>query len=230
MYHAVRYVWVTPMPVWVKICGITSLEDAELAVAAGADAVGLNLVPASKRCVTVATARAIATSVMGRSEVVLVVADRPVAELLELRASTGADWLQLHGAEPPAALDALLPMAYKVVHVASRDDVALAARYAGARLLCDTKVPGTLGGSGQRFDWSLVADLARTRELVLAGGLGPDNVAEAVQELAPFGVDTASGVESADPRRKDSEKVRAFVQEARRAARDLARGRSLDTA
>jgi phosphoribosylanthranilate isomerase len=216
------------MSLWVKICGVTTLEDARLAVEAGADAVGLNLVPASKRCVDAATARAIALAVKGKAEVVLVVADRPVAELLELRAGTGADWLQLHGAEPPPALDALLPMAYKVVHVASRDDVALAARYAGARLLCDTKVPGTLGGSGQRFDWSLVAELARARELVLAGGLRPDNVAEAVRELAPFGVDTASGVEGSDPRRKDPEKVRAFVREARRAS-GVAGGRSLDT-
>jgi phosphoribosylanthranilate isomerase len=214
------------MPVWVKICGITTQHDAELAVEAGADAIGLNLVPASKRFVDAAQARAIASAVKGKVEVVLVVADRPLSELLALRASTGVDWLQLHGGEPPEDLDALLPMAYKVVHVESRDDVALAGRYSGARVLCDTKVAGTLGGTGQRFDWSLVAELARTRELVLAGGLGPANVADAIQALSPFGVDTASGVEGADPRRKDPEKVRAFVQAARRAAPGR---RSLDT-
>ena len=96
-------------------------------------------------------------------------------------------------------------------------DVAAASRYAGSRLLCDTKVTGMLGGSGQRFDWSLVRELARVRQLVVAGGLRPDNVADAVRALAPFGVDTASGVEGADPRRKDPDKVRAFVREARRA-------------
>jgi phosphoribosylanthranilate isomerase len=218
------------MSVWVKICGVTTLADAELAVEAGANAIGLNLVPASKRFVDAERARAIATAVKGKVEVVLVVADRPVSELLELRASTGADWLQLHGAESPADLDALLPSAYKVVHVADPDDVTLAARYAGARLLCDTKVPGTLGGSGQRFDWALVEELAKTRELVLAGGLGLDNVADAIRALAPFGVDTASGVEGADPRRKDPEKVRAFVKEARRAAIGRPGHRSLDTA
>jgi phosphoribosylanthranilate isomerase len=217
------------MVVWVKICGVTTLADAQLAVDAGADAVGLNLVIASKRSVDTGTARAIAAAVKGKAEVVLVVADRPVAELLELRASIGADWLQLHGAEPPSALDALLPAAYKVVHVAGREDVAQAERYAGARLLCDTKVPGTLGGSGQRFDWSLVRELAAIRELILAGGLRPDNVAEAVRALAPFGVDTASGVEGADPRRKDPEKVHAFVREARRAAASLGGGRARDT-
>jgi phosphoribosylanthranilate isomerase len=217
------------MYVWVKVCGVTTLADAQLAVEAGADAVGVNLVSASRRSVDTATARAIAAAVKGKAEVVLVVADRPVAELLELRSSTGADWLQLHGAEPPSALDALLPAAYKVVHVAGREDVAQAERYAGARLLCDTKVPGTLGGSGQRFDWLLVRELARTRELILAGGLRPDNVAEAVRTLAPFGVDTASGVEGADPRRKDPEKVHAFVQEARLAAAGLAGPGALDT-
>jgi phosphoribosylanthranilate isomerase len=220
---------ITPMPVWVKICGITTPHDAELAVEAGADAIGLNLVPTSKRFVEAAQARSIASAVKGKVEVVLVVADRPVSELLALRTSTGADWLQLHGAEPPGDLDALLPMAYKVVHVASRDDVALAGRYAGSRVLCDTKVAGTLGGSGQRFDWSLVQELARTRKLILAGGLGPGNVAEAIGALTPFGVDTASGVEGADPRRKDPAKVRDFVLSARRAARGRPGRGSLDT-
>jgi phosphoribosylanthranilate isomerase len=206
------------MSVWVKICGVTNVEDALLAVEAGADAVGVNLVQSSKRAVDAATARAVRLAVNGKAEVILVVADRPVAELVGLRATTGVDWLQLHGAEPPETLEALLPEAYKVLHVADAGDVASAARYAGARLLVDTKVQGLLGGSGQRFDWSLVRELATTRELVVAGGLRPDNVADAVRALAPFGVDTASGVEGTDPRRKDPDKVVAFVREARRAA------------
>lgn len=214
------------MSIWVKICGVTSVEDALLAVDAGADAVGVNLVPTSKRAVDAATARSITTAVRGRAEVVLVVADRSAAELVELRATTGADWLQLHGAEPTATLEALLPAAYKVVHVATAEDVAQAARYAGARVLVDTKVDGVLGGSGRRFDWSLVSELAKSRELIVAGGLRPDNVGDAVKRLAPFGVDTASGVEGEDPRRKDAEQIRAFVREARRAAGE----RSLDRA
>jgi phosphoribosylanthranilate isomerase len=210
------------MSVWVKICGVTNVEDALLAVEAGADAVGVNLVPSSKRSVDEATARALRLAVGGKAEVILVVADRPVAELLELRATTGVDWLQLHGAEPPDALEALLPAAYKVVHVADANDVAAATRYAGARLLLDTKVAGVLGGSGQRFDWSLARELVTTRELIVAGGLRPDNVGDAVRTLAPFGVDTASGVEGPEPRRKDPDKVRAFVREARRAAGERA--------
>jgi phosphoribosylanthranilate isomerase len=205
------------MSLWVKICGVTTIEDALLAVDAGADAIGVNLVPSSKRFVDVVTARAIRASVGHRAETVLVVADRSPAELGELRRETEIEWLQLHGAEPPAALAALLPKAYKVVHVAAASDVEGASRYGGARVLCDTKVTGALGGSGQRFDWSLVRELAATRQLIVAGGLRPDNVADAVRALSPFGVDTASGVEGADPRRKDPDKVRAFVREARRA-------------
>jgi len=217
------------MSLWVKICGVTTVEDALLTVAAGADAIGVNLVPTSKRFVDAATARAIRIAVGDRVELVLVVADRSTRELLALREETGIDWLQLHGAEPPAALEALLPAAYKVVHVASADDVASAAHYSGDRILCDTKVTGVLGGSGQRFDWSLARELSTIRKLILAGGLRPDNVAEAVRVLAPFGVDTASGVEGADPRRKDPDKVRAFVREARRAGEGQAGGHALDT-
>jgi phosphoribosylanthranilate isomerase len=205
------------MAPWVKICGVTTVGDALLAVNAGADAVGVNLVATSKRAVDTATARAIRDAVGDRAETVLVVADRSAAELIALRRETGVDWLQLHGMEQPETLEALLPSAYKVVHVAAREDVAGAARYAGARILCDTKVPGVLGGSGERFDWSLVRELAGARKLIVAGGLRPDNVAEAVRVLTPYGVDTASGVEGTDPRRKDPEKVRAFVREARRA-------------
>jgi phosphoribosylanthranilate isomerase len=205
------------MALWVKICGVTTVEDALLAVDAGADAIGVNVVATSKRAVDVATARAIRDAVGARAETVLVVADRTHADLVELRRETGVEMLQLHGAEPPSTLDVLLPAAYKVVHVAAREDVAVAARYAGARILCDTKVPGMLGGSGEQFDWSLVRELAGTRKLIVAGGLRPDNVADAVRALDPYGVDTASGVEGVDPRRKDPEKVRAFVREARRA-------------
>jgi phosphoribosylanthranilate isomerase len=217
------------MPLWVKICGVTTVEDALLAADAGADAIGVNLVPSSKRFVDTATARAIRTAVGGRAELVLVVADRPESELLKLREETGIDWLQLHGAEPPSAVEALLPAAYKVVHVAGESDIASASRYSGARILCDTKVAGELGGSGQRFDWSLARELSAARQLIVAGGLRPDNVAEAVGALAPFGVDTASGVEGADPRRKDPDKVRAFVRAARRAAEGQPEGRALDT-
>jgi phosphoribosylanthranilate isomerase len=109
-----------------------------------------------------------------------------------------------------------LPHAYKALCIGTRADVLDADRYGGEYLLVDARTAGKRGGTGTTFDWSLVADLARTRKLVLAGGLTPDNVAAAVRAVRPHTVDVASGVErQGDPRRKDLERVRAFVQNAR---------------
>jgi len=197
---------------YVKICGITSVKDAILAVEAGADALGLNLVPTSKRVIDVATAAHISDAVCGNVELVLVVANRSLSELEELRAATGIAWLQLHGAEAPAELALLLPTAYKAVAVGSDADVARASEYGGDRLLVDAKVVAELGGTGQRFDWSLATALSKHRQLIVAGGLTPENVGDALRELRPFGVDVASGVEMPGNRRaKDPARMRAFI-------------------
>ena len=209
------------MALWVKLCGITSVADARLVVREGADALGLNLVPSSKRRVDEDTAREIIAAVGTNVEVIAVVADLPLAELLALRARLGVHALQLHGSEPPALLAALLPQAFRAVRIADQADVALARSFGGERLLADAKVRGELGGTGHTFDWSLVTGLARERALVLAGGLTPDNVAAAIRQVRPHGVDTASGVEAGDPRQKDAGKVARFVAEARRAAAEV---------
>jgi len=206
------------MSVWIKICGVTSVDDGRRAVDAGADAVGVNLVPSSKRYVDEPTARAIAEALDGAVEVVGVVADRPLEELSALAARLGLRSLQLHGNEPPAVVAALAPLAYQAVRIALPEDVTRARSFAGARLLADAKVSGELGGTGHTFDWSLVTELAQERALVLAGGLTAENVAAAVARVGPYGVDTASGVEGASPRVKDAEKMGAFVRAARRAA------------
>jgi len=203
---------------WVKVCGITNPEDAELSVLAGSDAIGLNFVPSSKRRIDVSTARAIADSVRGRVELVGIVADLDLAAARALQQEIGLDWLQLHGSEPPALL-ASLSRAFKAHGVGSVEDAARARAYGGERLLVDARVPGELGGTGVSFDWSLVVELARERPLILAGGLHAGNVAAAVRAVRPFGVDTASGVELAgDPRRKDPAKVQHFVRAARQAS------------
>ena len=209
------------MSLWIKICGVTSVDDARRAVDAGADAVGVNLVPSSKRYVDEPTARAIVNALEGAAEVVAVVADRPAEELSVLAARLGLGSLQLHGNEPPAVVLALAPLAYQAVRIATREDVSRARDFSGARLLADAKVSGELGGTGHAFDWSLVTELARERALVLAGGLTAANVATAIARVHPYGVDTASGVEGTSPRAKDPEKMRAFVREARRASREL---------
>ncbi len=201
---------------YVKICGITSVRDAILAVEAGADALGLNFVPASKRVIDTATAARISDAVSGRVELVAVVANRSVPELEELRSATGVQWLQLHGSEAPEELELLLPLAYKAVAIATRADAARADEYGGDRLLVDAKIAGELGGTGQRFDWSLAVPLAARRDLIVAGGLTPDNVGEALRALHPFGVDVASGVEKrGNPREKDPALVRGFIDAVR---------------
>ena len=203
--------------VWVKVCGITSVEQALFCVEIGVDAVGVNFVPSSPRHVDREQASEIARAVGQRAVVVGVVADMEAGELRSLRAQTAIRWLQLCGNEPPELLTEVGPEAYKAVRIGSAEDVALAASFAGDRVLVDTKVEGALGGTGQSFDWSLVQKLARERRIVLAGGLRPENVAQAIASVQPFGVDVASGVERA-PGDKDFDAVRCFVENARRAA------------
>jgi phosphoribosylanthranilate isomerase len=194
----------------IKICGVTTAEDAIACADLDADAVGVNFVPSSPRCVNEETARSIVRAVGERLLVVAVVADLGVERMRALRDSTGVGCLQLHGGEAAADVTALLPHAYKAVRVAGPDDVALAEAMPGDYVMVDARVEGALGGTGRTFDWSLVVALARKRKLVLAGGLTPENVAAAVAAVHPWCVDVASGVEKA-PGVKDLAKVRAFV-------------------
>jgi len=128
----------------------------------------------------------------------------------------GVRTVQLHGDEPPALAAALGEFCVvKAVHVASEADLEAMADYPASAFLLDTKVAGLRGGTGKTFDWQLAA--RAEGRIILAGGLHPDNVAEAVRTAHPYGVDVSSGVESA-PGRKDPEKVRAFVRNAREAA------------
>jgi phosphoribosylanthranilate isomerase len=200
----------------VKVCGITTPEDAEACVGLGVDWLGLNFVPSSPRCIDVAAAGAIGDAVRGRAELVGVVADLDEATLEELRLTACLDRLQLHGDEPPEQVRRLAPHAFKAVRIGGVEDVAAAERYEGL-LLVDAKVAGALGGTGRTVDLALVAPLARARRILLAGGLGPGNVAAAVRAVRPWGVDVASGVERS-PGVKDLDAVAAFVAGARRAA------------
>jgi phosphoribosylanthranilate isomerase len=206
--------------IWVKICGVTRVEDALLAVSLGANAVGVNLIESSKRGVDLDTARAIVAAIGARAVVVGVVADLEIEQMQRLRQAAGFGKLQLHGQEPTQVLQALLPDAYKAIRVARAADVQAADRYGGEPILVDAKVEGQLGGTGTSFDWSLVQSLARRRHLLLAGGLTPDNVADAITQVQPWGVDVASGVEDpAFPRRKDPSRLERFLEQARKAAK-----------
>jgi phosphoribosylanthranilate isomerase len=188
----------------VKVCGVTSVEQAVACADLGVDALGVNFVATSPRRVDESLARAIVEAVGQRTL---------VEAMRGLVARTGVGCLQVHGGEP-ADVAALLPHAYGAVPVASAEDVAVAEAMPGEYVMVDAKVAGALGGTGHTFDWNLVVGLAGRRKLVLAGGLTPSNVAAAIARVGPWCVDVASGVESA-PGVKDLGKVRAFVEAAR---------------
>ena len=206
----------------VKICGITSAQDAQLAVEAGADALGFVFFAMSPRKISVERAAEIARAVPKGVRRVGVFVNESPAEMARVADAVGLDLLQLHGDEPPEALAGLARAALKAVRVGKGFAEEEALRYASraAGLLVDTRLPGETqlpGGTGVPFDWSLVKGLAaRVPFLMLAGGLDPANVAEAIRVVRPHAVDVSSGVEAL-PGRKDPARVRAFVQAAREA-------------
>ena len=205
--------------VLVKICGLTRVDQAVACADLGADAIGLNFWPRSKRRVDDAVAREIVAELRSRVRLVAVVVDAPSGRIEEIR-RLGLSWIQLHGAETPADVERWLPDAFKAVHLAvcgNDADARLADAFPGEELLVDARVGDLPGGTGVTCDWGAAAALARTRSLWLAGGLTPANVGEAIGAVSPHGVDVASGVEAA-PGDKDLEKVRRFIANARAAS------------
>jgi phosphoribosylanthranilate isomerase len=206
--------------VFVKICGIRSLEDARLAVEAGADAVGFVFWPMSPRRVEAEAAAAIGRDLPPFILRVGVFVDASLDEMARVADRVSLDLLQLHGDERPEALAGAPRRVLKAVRVGKGFAAQDALRYVGhaAGVLVDTRLAGETalpGGTGVPFDWTLVRDLRdRVPFLMLAGGLSPDNVAEAIRAVRPHAVDVSSGVE-AMPGRKDPAKVRAFVDAVR---------------
>lgn len=201
--------------VLVKICGITNREDGLAAVRLGADLVGLVLAPSPRR-VTPEQARKIVLALPPRIKCVGVFVDAPPAQVRELRDYCGLDLVQLHGAESEQEAAFLGPGVIKALRVGP-DNEFDARAYPGARLLLDTHVPGQPGGTGKTFDWGLAVAAARQRPIILAGGLSPDNVAQAIKTVNPHAVDVSSGVES-EPGRKDHDRIASFIRRAKAVA------------
>ncbi len=202
----------------VKICGITNLEDALLAAEAGADFLGFIFYPPSPRAVTPAVAAEIVAAVRQAAPQVRCVGvfvQPSVTMVQRLLDEVGLDAAQLHGADANI-VRALGGRAYLAVK--TWDETAQAAATLPnadlPQVLLDAAHPSLWGGTGLRADEHLARALARTWRLLLAGGLTPENVAAVVQRVRPWGVDVASGVESA-PGRKDAARVRAFVRAAK---------------
>jgi phosphoribosylanthranilate isomerase len=214
----------------VKICGIRSLEDARFAAASGADAVGFVFWYMSPRRVDPEQAAAITAELPESVLRVGVFVDAPRDEIERVSQQVGLDLLQLHGEEPPEALEGLSRPALKAVRVGPRFTAEEALRYSKTAhgIVVDTRLPGETqmpGGTGVPFDWSLVANLAeQVPFLMLAGGLSPTNVAQAVRAVRPDAVDVSSGVERM-PGRKDPAQVKAFIEASRAVEAEIGPGR-----
>ncbi len=219
---------------WVKICGNTSLEDAQLAVELGADALGF-VFAESKRRVSSAQVAAITPHLPKHVECVGVVYSRDAAEIAAIVHEAGLTAVQLHGGVDLPLLDRLrerlgdtigiIQTLHWVVGTDSRERLSAELREIGElakvnRVLVDSRVGNAGGGTGVSFDWkaarSVFQDAAKSLQIIVAGGLRPENVGEAIRELDPWGVDVASGVE-ASPGRKDPAKLAAFLRIAKAA-------------
>ena len=204
----------------VKICGITRQQDALAAARAGADAIGLHFYKKSVRYVTPEQAMQIRKQIPPFVSVVGVFVNAEREEILRTAEFLRLDYIQLHGNESPDSFRDLPARTIKTMRVGSQEDLYGLDRYPADALLLDAKVGDQYGGTGQSFDWSLLNGLTTSMPLILAGGLRPDNIAEAVKATNPQAVDVSSGVESA-PAIKSYDEMRVFIQNARSAALDL---------
>jgi len=202
----------------IKICGIKTVDEALAAIDLGADLIGFNFYPKSPRYVDVGHCRGIMSTVLkyGHVKYVGVFVNATVAEINATMDTCGLSLAQLHGDETPEMMSELDGKAFKAFRGISTDfETDKRIRTDGApAFLIDAAVKGLYGGSGVTADWNEVTKLAKKYPLLLAGGLTPENVAEAVRRVKPWGVDVASGVESA-PGEKDPSKMKAFVQAVR---------------
>lgn len=194
------------------MCGITNPNDARTAARFGADALGFNFVPASKRFVPKERARAIIASLPPFVTPVAVFANETADNVLEICDFCGIQTVQLHGEEPPSYLSRLARLKrIKVIRVSAESDLRQLARYTACEaFLLDTFVPDLLGGTGKTFNWEWARAASQQGPIILAGGLTPENVGEAVRIAQPYAVDVASGVESA-PGKKDRRLMAEFI-------------------
>lgn len=198
---------------FLKVCGITRLTDALHAVNQGATALGFVFWPKSPRAVTVEQAAAIIGELPPTLMTIGVFVNEPVDGIKAAVEKAGITTVQLHGDEPPAYADAL---PWPVLRSLALSDVPLTAWPVETTVLLDAVDPLLRGGTGKTIDWGAAARVARERKVILAGGLTPENVGDAIATVRPFGVDVSSGVEGA-PGVKDFDKVTRFLANARAA-------------
>ncbi len=203
----------------IKICGMTNTEDAVAAAELGADAVGFVFAP-SPRQVSAEKAREIIMALPPFIQTVGVFVDEDPERVASIADSCRLDMLQFHGKESPAYCSRFGQRVIKAVRVQDQDRLEGCSEYSSvvAALLLDTYVPDQYGGTGLTFDWNLALEAKKYAPIILAGGLNPDNVADAISAVKPYAVDSSSGLEK-EPGVKDHEKMARFIQTVRQAAR-----------
>lgn len=221
----------------IKVCGIRTVADAQMTAAAGADALGLNFYAQSKRYVKTAVAQEIADSVRGQVSIVALMVNHSLHEIRDIAARVRPDWIQLHGDENCEFARAVFEETGCPILMACRGEIAAEKiRLAEAAtppwqvdaVLVDGLKPGSYGGTGVVANWDALADWPSRfdlTKLVLAGGLRPENVAEAIRAVRPTAVDVAGGVER-EPGVKDPDLVARFVAEVRLACGNLSQPES----
>lgn len=209
-----------------KICGITRRVDAEAAAAAGAWAIGVNFHAESPRRVAEDVAEEIGAAMRRRIEVAGVFVNASLARIADLADRSSLDLVQLHGDEGPMFCSEVARRTgcrvIKAFRVRSGAEVRSAAAYRTDYHLFDAYRPGTRGGTGESFDWELVAQRRTGIPAIVAGGLTPENVGEAIRASNPWAVDVAGGVEGADPGVKDHDLIARFIALANEAGATLA--------
>lgn len=204
------------MPTKVKICGITTLEDAEAAVAAGADAIGLVFYPPSARYISSGDAAEIVAALGPFVTTVGLFVNEDATTVKATLAETGVQLLQFHGDEPESYCRQFQRPYIKALRMSPdlEPSVAMASFPQASGYLFDAWQAGQFGGTGATFDWQRIVGLA-SQNLILAGGLNPDNVGSAVRAVQPYAVDVSGGVERA-PGKKDHDLLKAFIEAAKR--------------
>jgi len=203
------------MSIRIKICGITNAQDAEAAVAAGADALGFVFYAQSPRCIEPAVAKRIIAQLPPFILSVGVFVNQDQETIRNIYNECGLAFAQLHGDETPAFCESLGRPILRALRLRDRGSLLALAEYKGRMgvrgFVVDAFSAEAYGGTGQTVDWSLAREVAKAAPILLAGGLTPGNVQEAVRQVQPYGVDVSSGVEER-PGKKDHEKIRAFTR------------------
>jgi len=205
------------MQVKVKICGITNSDDASAAVDFGADALGFVFFQGSPRCISYANAAAIIRKLPSFITTIGVFINEKPEQIEQIIRLTGIDVVQLHGEEPPGICN-ISRRIIKAIRVKSLEslDPLIHFKDRVSAFLLDTFSPDVFGGTGQIFNWDIAVEAKQFGKIILAGGLNPDNIAEAIRRVRPYGVDVSSGVES-EKGKKDRKKMKLFIERAQAA-------------